>query len=72
MPKTCPPYHQKFREKIAELARNRRSPKELAKEVEPTQTMICNWLKQTAQDEGIRSDGPTTADKEETRRGMQN
>ncbi|WP_259073773.1 IS3 family transposase [Salinibacter ruber] len=67
MPRTRPPYPQKFREKIVELARNGRTPKELSEEFEPTQTTIRNWLKQADRDEGVRSDGPTTEEKEEIR-----
>ena len=67
MPRTRPPYPQKFREKIVELARNGRTPKELAEEFEPTQTTIRNWLKQADRDEGASSDGPTTEEKEEIR-----
>jgi len=68
MPRTRPPYPQKFREKIVELAQNGRTPKELAEEFEPTQTTIRNWLKQADRDKGVRSDGPTTEEKEEIRR----
>ncbi len=68
MPRTRPPYPQKFREKIVELARNGRTPKELAEEFEPTQTTTSGWLKQADRDEGTRSDGPTTEEKEEIRR----
>ena len=68
MPRTRPPYPQKFREKIVELARNGRTPKELAEEFEPTQTTILGWLKQADRDGGVRSDGPTTEEKEEIRR----
>jgi len=67
MPRTRPPYPQKFRDQIVELARNGRSPKELAEEFEPTETTIRNWLKQADRDDGIRSDGPTTEEKEEIR-----
>ncbi len=55
------------REKIVELARNGRTPKELAEEFEPTQTTISGWLKQADRDEGACSDGPTTEEKEEIR-----
>ena len=40
------------REKIVELSRNGRTPKELAEEFEPTQTTIRNWLKQADRDDG--------------------
>ncbi|MCS3856500.1 transposase-like protein [Salinibacter ruber] len=39
----------------------------MAEEFEPTQTTIRNWLKQADRDERVRSDGPTTEDKEEIR-----
>ena len=42
-------------------------PKEQAEEFEPTQTTIRNWLKQADRDEGVRSDGPTTEEKEKIR-----
>ncbi|MCS4175253.1 transposase [Salinibacter ruber] len=67
MPRTRPPYPQKFRSQIVELARNGRSPKELAEEFEPTEATIRNWLKQADRDDGIRLDGPTTEEKEEIR-----
>jgi len=60
MPRTRPPYPQKFREQIIKLARNGRSPKELAEEFEPTETTIRNWLKQANRDDGLSSDGPRT------------
>ena len=44
------------REKIAELARKGRTPKELAEEFELTQTITVGWLKQADRDEGSRSD----------------
>ena len=67
MPRTRPPYPQKFREKIVEGVWNGRKKNELAEEFEPTQTTIRNWLKQADRDEGVRSDGPTTEEKEEIR-----
>jgi len=38
MPRTRPPYPQKFRNQIVELARNGRTPSDLADEFEPTET----------------------------------
>ncbi|MCS3830047.1 transposase [Salinibacter ruber] len=43
------------------------SPRELAEKFEPTEQTIRNWLKQTDRDDGIRSDGPTSEEKEEIR-----
>lgn len=67
MPRTPQPYPQKFRSQIVELARNGRSPIELAEEFEPIETTTRNRLKQTDRDDGIRSDGPTTEEQEEIR-----
>ena len=55
------------RGKIVELARNGRTPKELAEEFEPTQTTISGWPKQADRDEKTSSDGPTTGGREEIR-----
>jgi len=67
MPRTRPPYPEEFRDRIVELARNGRTPAELAEEFEPTEQTIRNWLKQADRDDGNRSDGPTTEEKEEIR-----
>ena len=66
-PEPVHPTPQEFREQIIELARNGRSPKEPAEEFEPTETTIRNWLNQADRDDGLRSDGPTTEEKEEIR-----
>jgi transposase len=68
MPRTRPPYPEEFRNRIVELARNGRTPRELAEEFEPTEQTIRNWLKQADRDDGVRSDGSTTEEKEEIRR----
>ena len=67
MPRTRPPYPQEFRERIVELARVGRSPTELAEEFEPCYGTIRSWIKQADLDEGQRSDGTTTAEREEIR-----
>jgi len=60
MPRTRPPYPDEYRRKIIELVRSGRSPYELAKESEPTAVTISSWVKQADLDEGRRSDGLTT------------
>ena len=65
MPRTRPPYPDKFRKQIVELARNGRTPKDLAEEFEPTQTTIRNWLKQADRDEGKSAEGLSTDEREE-------
>ncbi|WP_259059048.1 IS3 family transposase [Salinibacter ruber] len=67
MPRTRPPYPQKFRDQIIELARNGRTPSDLADEFEPTETTIRNWLKQADRDEGKTAEGLSTDEREELR-----
>jgi transposase len=68
MPKSRPPYPPEFRRQMVELVRAGRSPEELAKEFEPTAQAIRNWVAQSDRDEGRRSDGLTSAEREELRR----
>ena len=68
MPRTRPPYPEEFREQIIALARAGRSVRELSEEFEPSAETIRNWLKQADIDEGVRKDGPTTAERGELRR----
>jgi transposase len=68
MGKSRPPYDPDFRERMIELVRAGRSPEELAKEFEPSAQTIRNRLKQAGLDEGTRSDGLTSEEREELRR----
>jgi transposase len=61
-------YPLEFRQKLIDLARAGRTPKELAKEFEPSQAAIAKWIKQADIDGGRRSDGLTTAEREELAR----
>lgn len=67
MPRSRPPYPPEFREQIIALVRAGRSPEELAEEYEPSAQTIRNWLTQAERDSGARTDGLTTAEKEELR-----
>ena len=58
MPRTHPPYAPEYRRRIIELAR----------EFEPSANAIRKWVKQTGLDEGLRSDGLTTTEREELTR----
>jgi transposase len=60
-----PPYSPEFRRRMIELVRAGRSPASLAKDFEPSAQTIANWVKQADLDEGKRSDGLTTDDREE-------
>ncbi len=59
------PYAHEYRRKLVELVRSGRSPEELAREFEPSSQTIRNWAKQLDLDEGRRSDGLTTKEREE-------
>jgi len=65
MPRTRPAYDAELRRKIVDLARSGRSVASLAQEFEPTETTIRNWVRQAALDDGLRTDGLTTAEREE-------
>ena len=68
MGRTRAPYPPEFRRQMVELVRTGRSPEALSQEFEPTAQTIRNWVKQADLDEGRRSDGLTTAEREELRR----
>ena len=68
MSKTRAPYPPEFRQQIVELVRAGRSPEELAREFEPSAQAIRNWVAQADRDEGRRSDGLTSSEREELRR----
>ena len=50
------------------IGAGRRTPEELGREFEATSQTIHNWVKQADRDEGLRSDGLTSAEREEVRR----
>jgi len=68
MPRTHRPYAAEYRRRIVELARSGRSITTLAREFEPTVETIRQWIKQAGLDEGLRSDGLTTSEREELNR----
>ena len=68
MAKTRPPYPPEFRRQMVDLVRSGRAVEELAREFEPSAGAIRNWIKQADLDEGRRSDGLTTEEREELRR----
>jgi transposase len=53
---------------MVELVRAGRSPKALAREFEPSEQTIRNWVKQADLDGGQRTDGLTTEELTELRR----
>jgi transposase len=68
MPPTHPRYPLEYRRRIVELARAGRKIEELAREFEPSANAIRKWIKQAELDEGLRSDGLTTSEREELNR----
>jgi len=68
MPRTHAPYAPEYRRRTVELARAGRKLDELAREFEPSANAIRKWVKQAALDEGLRSDGLTTSEREELNR----
>jgi transposase len=65
MPKSHPPYPAEFRRQIVDLVRAGRTPESLSQEFEPTAQSIRNWVAQADRDEGRRSDGLSSAEREE-------
>ncbi len=68
MPKNRPPYAPEYRQQMVDLVRGGRTPEELSREFEPSAQSIWNWVRQAERDEGTRTDGLTTEEKEELRR----
>ena len=62
------PYPVEFRARMVELVKAGRTPEELAREFEPTEQTINNWVAQADRDAGVRHDGLTTAERQELTR----
>ena len=66
MPKHRPPYPPEFRAEAVRLVREGgRTPQQLAHDLGCSDETIRNWVKQADRDEGRRSDGLTTGEREE-------
>jgi transposase len=68
MPRSHPTYPAAFREQLVELVRAGRTPEELSREFEPTAQTIHNWVTQSERDRGTRTDGLTSAERQELQR----
>ena len=62
------PYRAEFKEQMVALVRAGRTPQEFSREFEPSGEAIRNWVRQADLDEGRRTDGLTTAERDELRR----
>lgn len=67
MSSTRPPYPQEFRRQIIDLVRAGRTPRELAREFEPTYETIHAWVHQADRDEGRTASGLSTEQRDELR-----
>ena len=66
--RTRPPYPTEYKAELVRLVREEgRSPRELAREFEPSAQSITNWVVQAEIDDGKRG-GVTTDEKAELRR----
>ncbi len=61
-------YPAEFRQQMVRLVRSGRTPEELGREFEPTAQAIRNWVKQAGLDEGMRTDGLKSEEREELTR----
>lgn len=61
-------YPPELKMRMVELVRGGRNPGSLAREFEPSEQAIRNWVRQADLDEGRRNDGPTTDTLVELRR----
>jgi transposase len=58
-------YSEELQRELVRLARSGRSAKDLAREYEPSEQTIRNWVKQAELDDGSRSDGLTSDERQE-------
>jgi transposase len=69
MPRSRPPYPREFREEAVRLVRSSGRPiAQIARELGIAHGTLSAWVKQAELDAGLRSDGLTTAEREELRR----
>jgi transposase len=61
-------YSAELQQQMVRLVRTGRTPEELAREFEPSAPAIRNWVKQAERDEGTRTDGLKTDEREELAR----
>ena len=66
--RTRPPYAAEYRRRVVELVRSGRPISELAREFEVTGNSIRNWVKRADLDDGRRTDGLTSDEREELNR----
>ena len=69
MPKTKPPYPSEFRAEAVRLARSKQQPvARTARDLGVSYETLRHWIKQAELDQGLRTDGLTSAEREELTR----
>ncbi len=68
MPNSHRPYPLEYRRRMVDMVRAGKTPEELSRQFEPSAQAIGNWVRQADRDEGRRSDGLTTDEREELNR----
>ena len=68
MAKKRPDYPPEYRQQLVELVRAGRSADALAKEFDPSPQTIRNWVARGDRDDGRRSDGLTSHERDELKR----
>ena len=58
-------YPKEFQQQMVRLVRAGRTPEDLGREFEPSAQAIRNWVRQAELDEGSRTDGLKTEEREE-------
>ena len=61
-------YSTELQQQLVRLVREGRTPEQLAAEFEPSAQAIRNWVKQAELDQGTRTDGLRTEEREELAR----
>jgi transposase len=61
-------YSEELQQQLVRLVRSGRTPEDLGREFEPSAQSIRNWVKQADLDEGSRTDGLKTDEREELAR----
>lgn len=61
-------YSRELQHQMVRMVRAGRTPQELAREFEPSAQAIRNWVKQAEVDDGTRTDGLKTDEREELAR----
>jgi transposase len=68
MPRTRPAYPEEFRKEAVQMVRAGRSAGDVAAALGCSPQSVTNWVKRYERDQGIRSDGLTTDEREELKR----